>query len=67
MIPVTTEVFCGQCGKALTEAHPPCEAAGELAPPRYCPTCARRLKVQVTPMGWRAQCSQHGEFADDAR
>ncbi len=58
-------VFCGQCGEQQASAHPDCERAGMLEPPRYCAQCARRLKVQVTPMGWRAECSRHGEIADD--
>lgn len=64
---MTDAAYCGQCGQLLTSAHPDCERASELAPPRYCAQCARRLKVQVTPMGWRAECSQHGETIDDAR
>jgi hypothetical protein len=32
-----------------------------LEPPRYCASCRRRLKVQVTPRGWSATCVEHGE------
>ena len=31
-----------------------------LEPPRYCPDCRRRMKVQATPLGWQAECSRHG-------
>jgi hypothetical protein len=42
--------------------HASCVQRAELEPPRYCPDCARRMVVQVDPMGWRAVCSQHGEL-----
>jgi hypothetical protein len=25
--------------------------------------CARRMVVQVTPSGWSARCSRHGEYS----
>jgi hypothetical protein len=68
--------FCGQCGeptgaaslsgqRAAGEfsggAHRACADRAVLEPPRYCPDCARRMVVQVDPMGWRAVCSRHGE------
>lgn len=28
--------------------------------PRYCQICGRRMKVQIRPEGWDAQCSRHG-------
>ncbi|WP_446698068.1 biotin synthase auxiliary protein BsaP [Arthrobacter sp. TS-15] len=31
-----------------------------MEPPRFCPECRRRMKVQVTPLGWTAECSRHG-------
>ena len=31
-----------------------------MEPPRYCTACRRRMKVQVTPLGWSAECSRHG-------
>lgn len=37
-------------------------AAAGLEPPRYCQLCGRRMKVQVRPMGWLAECSRHGEL-----
>ena len=27
-----------------------------MEPPRYCTACRRRMKVQVTPLGWSAEC-----------
>ncbi|HEX8303310.1 MAG TPA: hypothetical protein VF612_00395 [Jatrophihabitans sp.] len=41
--------------------HPACMIRAALEPPRFCPQCARRMVVQVEPMGWRAVCSRHGE------
>ncbi|WP_313503505.1 biotin synthase auxiliary protein BsaP [Corynebacterium variabile] len=32
-----------------------------LDAPRFCPECGRRRVVQVTPHGWTAVCSRHGE------
>jgi hypothetical protein len=63
-------MFCDRCGGELTAAdrelatadrHDACAAARALEPPRYCPTCRRRLKVQVLPIGWRAVCVEHGQ------
>ncbi|ADX72092.1 hypothetical protein Asphe3_09010 [Pseudarthrobacter phenanthrenivorans Sphe3] len=42
------------------DAHGACRARLQLEPPRYCPQCGRRLKVQVTPHSWQASCSRHG-------
>ncbi|MFD1529434.1 hypothetical protein [Pseudonocardia aurantiaca] len=54
-------VFCDQCGEPATaDGHERCAARRELEPPRYCPDCARRMVVQVTPVGWTATCSRHG-------
>lgn len=37
----------------------PAARAG-LEAPRFCQLCGRRMKVQVRPDGWDAQCSRHG-------
>jgi hypothetical protein len=56
-------MFCDRCGEpAATGDHADCETARELEPPRYCPQCRRRMVVQVTPSGWNARCSEHGEL-----
>ncbi|TML28040.1 MAG: hypothetical protein E6G35_08925 [Actinobacteria bacterium] len=56
--------FCDRCGGALDgEVHVACRAARALEPPRFCPHCRRRMKVQVLPAGWRAVCVEHGEMA----
>jgi hypothetical protein len=62
-------VFCDQCGSPTSEGgHERCAGRRELEPPRYCPDCARRMVVQVTPAGWTARCSRHGErHSTDAR
>ena len=55
--------WCPRCGEAATAsgAHPACEAALALEPPRYCRHCRRRMVVQVLPAGWSARCAAHGE------
>jgi hypothetical protein len=53
--------WCPRCGTALALGdHAACERALELEPPRYCTRCRRRMKVQVVPGGWRADCVEHG-------
>ncbi|QQQ75013.1 hypothetical protein IOD16_28420 [Saccharothrix sp. 6-C] len=56
--------YCGFCGKASAEAdHSACASRlGVIDPPRFCAECARRMVVQVTPAGWTAACSRHGEI-----
>ncbi|WP_460406372.1 biotin synthase auxiliary protein BsaP [Actinophytocola sediminis] len=56
-------MFCVHCGKPPGEGeHTRCVGArGSIDPPRFCPDCARRMVVQVTPSGWSARCSRHGE------
>ncbi|HWN26990.1 MAG TPA: hypothetical protein VNP37_08495 [Actinomycetospora sp.] len=55
--------FCAWCGGARAEGdHAACERRlATVDPPRHCPECARRMIVQVDPMGWTARCSRHGE------
>jgi hypothetical protein len=57
-------MFCDRCGRALDAGdHSRCARARELEPPRYCGQCRRRMIVQVTPTGWSARCSEHGEVS----
>ncbi|EHR49764.1 hypothetical protein SacmaDRAFT_1488 [Saccharomonospora marina XMU15] len=58
-----SERFCVHCGRAEAPAgHESCRSPRTaLEPPRFCPQCARRMVVQVTPSGWSARCSRHGE------
>ncbi|WP_130346296.1 hypothetical protein [Herbihabitans rhizosphaerae] len=57
-----TTTFCVHCGQPADVAHPACASPrAALDPPRYCAVCARRMVVQVTPTGWTARCSRHGE------
>jgi hypothetical protein len=59
------ESFCGHCGLPLDGAdHADCRRKLELEPPRYCSSCRRRLKVQVTPRGWSATCVEHGTLVN---
>jgi hypothetical protein len=52
--------FCDRCGESLDRDHAACAAARALEPPRFCPQCRRRMKVQVVPSGWTATCVEHG-------
>jgi len=54
-------MWCDRCGGELALGdHAECRAARELEPPRFCTQCRRRMKVQVLPSGWRAECVEHG-------
>ncbi|WP_235958770.1 biotin synthase auxiliary protein BsaP [Actinomadura macrotermitis] len=56
------ETYCDRCGEpAAAGGHETCLVARAMEPPRYCAECRRRLIVQVTPTGWTARCSRHGE------
>jgi hypothetical protein len=56
---VTT--YCDRCGEPADAGdHRACERSRQLEPPRYCPACRRRMKVQVLPQGWVARCIEHG-------
>jgi SAM-dependent methyltransferase len=55
--------WCDHCGRTLADGgHDGCAAARALEPPRFCPRCRRRMKVQVFPAGWLATCAVHGEL-----
>jgi hypothetical protein len=56
-------MFCSFCGgETASGDHEHCRARlSRIDPPRYCAECARRMVVQVDPMGWTARCSRHGE------
>jgi hypothetical protein len=63
----TTGDICGHCGEPddgsdapTSGVHGRCGERLALEPPRYCAACRRRMKVQVTPLGWTAECSRHG-------
>ncbi|MEU5784083.1 hypothetical protein [Micromonospora lupini] len=59
---VAAQRWCDRCGEDASGAgHESCAAARTLEPPRYCPHCRRRMKVQVLPVGWSAVCVEHGE------
>jgi len=55
--------FCSQCGLKSEGVHVECAKGAQLSPPRYCSECGRRMKVQVTPMHWTAECSVHGQIS----
>ncbi len=53
--------YCGHCGEPLVDGeHGSCAQRLALEPPRFCVRCRRRMKVQVTPRGWSADCVEHG-------
>jgi hypothetical protein len=52
--------YAHRAGARFVNAHQACAERLQLEPPRFCGTCGRRLKVQVTPLGWSASCSRHG-------
>jgi hypothetical protein len=59
--PSGAALWCDHCGGALAGGtHDACAAARALEPPRFCPACRRRMKVQVLPAGWSATCVEHG-------
>lgn len=62
-------MHCPGCGRVESGADR-CGCHAVLEPPRFCPTCGRRLAVQVTPTGFTARCRDHGSIApstlDDA-
>ena len=69
--------FCEHCGDTLGSTdsgesltlqesdgtHPDCVGRLAMEPPRYCAECGRRMKVQVVPRRWMAECSRHGQIA----
>ena len=66
----TTGDYCGYCGKLSdggdgppSDVHRRCGERLAMEPPRYCAACRRRMKVQVAPLGWTAECSRHGVIA----
>jgi hypothetical protein len=61
---VTVDVeYCSYCGRETPGDHEVCaKRLAVIDPPRYCASCARRMVVQVTPSGWTARCSRHGEI-----
>lgn len=52
---------CTGCGAATADCPTAGRCTRDLEPPRYCPTCGRRMAVQVTPRRWTARCRDHGE------
>ena len=57
----TTSTYCPHCGHTQTgHDHRACRSKLALEPPRFCAECDRRMKVQVTPRGWTAECVEHG-------
>ncbi|GAA4322078.1 hypothetical protein ACFQY7_52170 [Actinomadura luteofluorescens] len=60
-------MYCDRCGEPAEGDHTPCRTARRMEPPRYCPDCRRRLKVQVTPTAWTAECSHHGPLTPEGQ
>jgi hypothetical protein len=63
--PTADAAYCGHCGEALLgpdgspRDHASCTRMLALEPPRWCVHCRRRMRVQVTPLGWSATCVAH--------
>ena len=56
-MPASDPVHCTGCGRTLDR----CAGCGrDLDPPRFCPSCGRRMAVTVTPTDHRARCPAHG-------
>lgn len=60
--------FCTRCGLAPEAAdHATCARwLASEEPPRFCAQCARRMRVQIIPTGWSAECSRHGAISGGA-
>jgi hypothetical protein len=54
-------VYCNGCGRP-TEVCEGCRRPFD--PPRFCPRCGRKLRVQVDPIGYVARCFEHGLVAE---
>jgi dethiobiotin synthetase len=50
--------FCRHCGRARSICPNAC--ARPLDPPHFCPRCARKLVVQLSPTQHTARCKTHG-------
>jgi RNase P subunit RPR2 len=50
--------YCDGCGQPAHEGdHTRCRARREATdPPRFCTRCGRKLRVQVLPVGYAANC-----------
>jgi hypothetical protein len=51
-------MYCSGCGRPSSECAGACLRPLDI--PRFCPECARKLDVQVTPQGYEATCRAHG-------
>jgi hypothetical protein len=51
-------MFCVGCGRPSSECDGAC--IRPFDPPRFCPQCARRLRVLVTPTHVTATCRHCG-------
>ncbi len=54
--------WCRHCGSKAGACAGACARAFD--PPRFCPRCARKLRVQVVPTGHSALCPEHGALRD---
>ena len=57
--------YCDACGRPQDDGdHGHCRARRSATdPPRFCPVCARKLKVQVLPTGLTVECVRCGPIA----
>ena len=61
-MPQKFNVYTGKPEDDAGSSDVPAAARLGLEPPRFCASCARRMVVQITPVGWTARCSRHGEL-----
>ena len=52
--------YCMGCGRPVDSCEGGCTRT--LDPPRFCPVCGRRSRVDVTPTGYESRCRDHGTF-----
>lgn len=57
-----TPLFHPNTGTSLADARPSPSARAGLEAPRHCQLCGRRMVVRISPMGWVAACSRHGDL-----
>ena len=53
--------YCSGCGRPVPAGCDGVACRRPLDPPRFCPTCRRRLTVLITPTKVEARCREHGE------
>jgi hypothetical protein len=60
--PASPPAYCDGCGRPAAQGdHARCSTRrAATGPPRFCSRCARKLRVQVLPTGYTAECVRCG-------